>query len=66
MKRVLIIADLFHISPRILGLKHFHLSRAEQISNEVLSLPIHHELSDEQIEYTINGIGDLYREDKYE
>lgn len=39
-----------------LGLKHFNLPRTEQISKEVLSLPMYPELSDEQVEYVTETI----------
>ena len=39
-----------------LGLKHFYLPKTEQISNEVLSLPMYPELSDEKVEYVIEVI----------
>ena len=39
-----------------LGLGHFHLPKTEQISNEVLSLPMYPELSDEQVEFVIEAI----------
>ena len=39
-----------------LGLKHFHLPMTEQISNEVLSLPMHPELGGEDVEYVIGSI----------
>ena len=44
-----------------LGLKHFHLPKTEQISNEVLSLPMYPELSDEQVEFVIRSICDFYK-----
>jgi dTDP-4-amino-4,6-dideoxygalactose transaminase len=43
-----------------LGLGHFHLPKTEQISNEVLSLPMYPELSDEKVEYVIEAIHDFY------
>lgn len=39
-----------------LGLGKFHLPKTEQISREVLSLPMYPELSDEQVEYVIEAI----------
>ena len=39
-----------------LDLGHFHLPKTEQISNEVLSLPMYPELSDEQVEFVIEKI----------
>lgn len=44
-----------------LGLKHFHLPKTEQLSNEVLSLPMYPELSDEQAEYVIETILNFYK-----
>lgn len=43
-----------------LGLKHFHLPKTEQISNEVLSLPMYPELGDEDVEYVIEVIRKFY------
>jgi dTDP-4-amino-4,6-dideoxygalactose transaminase len=43
-----------------LGLKHFYLPKTEQISNDVLSLPMYPELSDEQVEYAIGAIHKFY------
>jgi dTDP-4-amino-4,6-dideoxygalactose transaminase len=39
-----------------LGLSHFKLPKTEQISNEVISLPMYPELTDEQVEYVIKLI----------
>ncbi|MCK4735527.1 MAG: DegT/DnrJ/EryC1/StrS family aminotransferase [Methanophagales archaeon] len=44
-----------------LGLGHFHLPKTEQISNEVLSLPMYPELSNEGVDFIINSIHDFYR-----
>ena len=44
-----------------LGLKHFHLPITEQISNEVLSLPMYPELSDEEVEYVIDSVHKFYK-----
>ena len=44
-----------------LGLKHFHLPKTEQISNEVLSLPMYPELSNEQVEFVVDDIHKFYR-----
>ena len=44
-----------------LGLKHFHLPKTEQISNEVLSLPMYPELSDEQVKYVVDAISNFYK-----
>ena len=43
-----------------LGLGHFHLPKTEQISNEVLSLPMYPELSDEQVDIVINAMHKFY------
>ena len=42
-----------------LGLMHFHLPTTEQISNEVLSLPMYPELSDEQAEFVVEAVRNL-------
>lgn len=44
-----------------LGLDHFHLPRTEQISNEVLSLPLYPELTDDKVDYVIEAIHDFYK-----
>lgn len=44
-----------------LGLGHFHLPMTEKISNEVLSLPMYPELTDEQVEYVINTVHRFYK-----
>jgi len=44
-----------------LGLGKFHLPKTEQISKEVLSLPMYPELSDEQVEFVIEVIHDFYK-----
>jgi dTDP-4-amino-4,6-dideoxygalactose transaminase len=46
---------------RALGLEKFRLPKTEQISNEVLSLPMYPELSDEQVEYVIETIHSFYK-----
>ena len=43
-----------------LGLKHFHLPETERISNEVLSLPMYPELSDEQMEFVVEAVRNFY------
>ena len=43
-----------------LGLRHFHLPKTEQISNEVLSLPMYPELGDEQVDIVIEAIHKFY------
>jgi len=45
---------------KALGLNHFHLPRTEQISREVLSLPLIPEISNEQVEYVIKSIRAFY------
>lgn len=45
-----------------LGLKRFYLPKTEQISNEVLSLPMYPELSDEQVDYVIKAIHNFHNE----
>ncbi len=44
-----------------LGLGHFHLPKTEQISNEVLSLPMYPELSDEQVGYVVDVVNNFYK-----
>jgi dTDP-4-amino-4,6-dideoxygalactose transaminase len=44
-----------------LGLDHFILPVTEQVSEEVLSLPMYPELSNEQVEYVINSVSEFYR-----
>ena len=44
-----------------LGLGHFNLPKTEQLSNEVLSLPMYPELSDEQVGYVVDAIGNFYK-----
>jgi dTDP-4-amino-4,6-dideoxygalactose transaminase len=46
---------------KALGLEKFRLPKTEQISNEVLSLPMYPELSDEQAEYVIETINTFYK-----
>ena len=46
---------------KALGLNHFHLSRTEQISREVLSLPLIPEISNEQVEYVIESVHRFYK-----
>jgi len=45
-----------------LGLGHFHLPETERISKEVISLPLNTEISNEQVEYVIESIGEFYRD----
>lgn len=44
----------------VLGLKHFHLPTTEQISNEVLSLPMYPELSNKQAEFVVEAVHKFY------
>ena len=44
-----------------LGLGHFHLPMTEQISNEVLSLPIYPELNEEQVEFVVEDVHTFYK-----
>ena len=44
-----------------LDLGHFHLPKTEQISKEVLSLPLYPELSNEKVNYVIESIHDFYK-----
>lgn len=50
-----------HFHPA-LNLRHFKLPVTEQISNEVVSLPMYPELSDEQVQYVINVLHDFYEQ----
>jgi dTDP-4-amino-4,6-dideoxygalactose transaminase len=43
-----------------LGLVHFQLPKTEQISKEVLSLPMYPELDDEQVDIVIDALHKLY------
>ncbi|MBI1977883.1 MAG: DegT/DnrJ/EryC1/StrS family aminotransferase [Candidatus Omnitrophica bacterium] len=43
-----------------LGLSEFHLPRTERLFQEVLLLPLHPELSDNQIEYVSDAIHEFY------
>lgn len=44
-----------------LGLDRFHLPKTEQISNEVISLPIYPELSNEKVNYIIETTHNFYQ-----
>ena len=44
-----------------LGLSHFRLPVTEQVSDEVLSLPMYPELSNEQVEYVIESVRQFYK-----
>ncbi|MBI4333105.1 MAG: DegT/DnrJ/EryC1/StrS family aminotransferase [Chloroflexi bacterium] len=41
---------------KALGLTHFKLPETERVSREVVSLPLHTELSDQQVEYVIESL----------
>ena len=43
-----------------LGLKHFHLPKTEQISNEVLSLPMYPELGEVDVGVVVEAINNFY------
>lgn len=43
-----------------LGLEHFHLPVTEQLSKEVLSLPLNTEITDEQVEFVVNAVHKFY------
>ena len=43
-----------------LGLGHFNLPETENLCNEVLSLPMHPDLSNEQVDYVIEAVGTFY------
>ena len=47
-----------------LGLMHFHLPKTEHISNEVLSLPMYPELSNEKVEFVIESVRKFYKRSK--
>jgi len=47
-----------------LGLDNFHLPMTEQISNEVLSLPMYPELTDEEVEYVIDKVREFFGNQK--
>lgn len=44
-----------------LGLGHFNLPKTEQLSDEVISLPMYPELRNEQIRYVVDAIHKFYR-----
>ncbi|MBF0532482.1 MAG: DegT/DnrJ/EryC1/StrS family aminotransferase [Candidatus Omnitrophica bacterium] len=44
-----------------LGLTKFHLPNTESISQEVVSLPMHPALSDEEIRYVIDNVGRFFK-----
>ncbi len=45
---------------KALGLGHFHLPRTEQFAEEVVSLPLNAELSNEQVEFVIDSVLKFY------
>ncbi len=45
---------------KALGLQHFHLPETEQISKEVLSLPLNTEISNEQVGFVIESVRNFY------
>lgn len=45
---------------KALKLDNFHLPKTEEISREVLSLPINTEITDEQVKYVINSIHQFF------
>lgn len=45
-----------------LSLGHFHLPKTEQISNEVLSLPMYLTLTKEETDYIIGKINNFFSE----
>lgn len=51
------IPNHFH---RALNLKHFELPKTEELSNQVVSLPMYPELSNEQVHYVIDVIHNFY------
>lgn len=48
-----------HLHPQ-LGLSHFKLPLTEKLANEVISLPMYPELTNEQIKYVIESIVEFY------
>jgi dTDP-4-amino-4,6-dideoxygalactose transaminase len=50
-----------HLHPA-LGLNRFKLPVTEQVSSEVVSLPMYPELSDEQVHYVIDVLHDFYEQ----
>jgi dTDP-4-amino-4,6-dideoxygalactose transaminase len=47
-----------------LGLSHFHLPVTEQMSREVISLPLYHEITEEQVLYVAETIRNFYKKRK--
>ena len=43
-----------------LGLEHFHLPMTEQVSKEVISLPLYPELEDEKVDFVIKVLHDFH------
>ena len=50
---------------KALGLSHFNLPKTEQISREVLSLPMYPELTDSEVEIVIDAIKDFFDHGKH-
>lgn len=46
---------------KALKLDHFILPKTEQISREVISLPMHSELEDEEVKYVIENVKNFYK-----
>ncbi len=44
-----------------LGLSHFNLPLSEKLADEVISLPMYPELTDEQIDYVIEAVKEFYK-----
>jgi len=44
-----------------LGLGHFRLPQTERISEEVISLPLNTEISNEQVEFVIDSVQNFYK-----
>lgn len=53
---ILVISPKTNHSQKTLGLGHFHLPKTEQFANEVLSLPMNSEITNEQIDYVVDTI----------
>jgi dTDP-4-amino-4,6-dideoxygalactose transaminase len=47
---------------KALALNHFYLPKTEQISDEVISLPMYPELSDEEVNLVINSVKSFYNQ----
>ncbi len=46
---------------KALGLSHFHLPLTEQLAEEVVSLPMNAELSNEQVQFVIDSVRKFYK-----